>query len=86
MSIADLVKDGISSVGKDRGVRGNSGAAGEGLTRWHYGVFKKKVTMDKKYRSKRIFIGFFPSFFRRILSFHAVLLLPVRRYPCSNVS
>jgi hypothetical protein len=84
MSIADLVRDGISSIGKVRRVREDSGAAEEGQKRWHYGI--KKVTMDKKYRSKRIFIGFFPSFFRRILSFHAVLVLPVRRYPCSNVS
>jgi len=86
MSIADLVRDGISSVGKDGVVRGDFGVDVEGLKRWHYGILKKKVTMDKKYRSKRIFIGFFPSFFRRILSFHAVLVLPVRRYPCSSVS
>jgi hypothetical protein len=30
MSIADLVRDGISSVGKDGEVRGDSGAAEEG--------------------------------------------------------
>ena len=59
--------------------------AEEGLKRQRYGIFKK-VTMDKKYRSKRIFIGFFPSFFQEILSFHAVLVLTVRRYPGSNVS
>jgi len=41
MSIADLVRDGISIVGKDRGVRGDFGAAEEGLTRWHYGILKK---------------------------------------------
>jgi hypothetical protein len=48
------VRDGISNVGKDRGVRGDFGAAGEGLKRWHYGILKK-VTMDKKYRSGGFF-------------------------------
>ena len=32
--------DGISIIGKDREVRGDSGAAEEGLTRWHYGIKK----------------------------------------------
>jgi hypothetical protein len=41
MSIADLVRDGISSVGKDGEVRGDFGADEEGLTRWHYGILKK---------------------------------------------
>jgi hypothetical protein len=41
MSIADLVRDGISSVGKVEGVREDFGAAEEGLKRWHYGIIKK---------------------------------------------
>jgi hypothetical protein len=47
MSIAHVSRLRISSIGKDGEVRGDFCAAGDGLTMWHYRIFKK-VTLDKK--------------------------------------